>query len=125
LIVVGVIAGLAISRSGSFWMLNDEVSSPVPNTDFHMMAIATRPVDALTPAGSDKVRVKAWERCGLGVTWCDKHPRTVEASCLGSGRIVLIRESDWSAFQRIPIEDLPGIQGIPLTMDLCRQITSE
>lgn len=103
--------------------IGPEAQLPPPNLDFSVMAIATRPVDARELSGTSKtqakVRVQAWERCALGLTSCDTKRRTVEASCLGSGRIVLIDEADWPAFQRIPDEDLPGIENAPKDMKLC------
>jgi hypothetical protein len=94
--------------------------SEIPNVDFHMMAIATKPVSATVYGTNSKVNVKAWERCALGITTCDKRHHGVEAICLGSSsQTVLIDEGDWPAFQRIPGEDLPGISGQPKDMNLC------
>jgi hypothetical protein len=89
----------------------------VPDVDFSKMAIATRPV--MATAGDSKVRIKAWERCALGISYCDKKPRTVEALCLDSGTTLLIDEKDWPAFRRIPAEDLQGIENAPRDMKLC------
>jgi hypothetical protein len=99
---------------------SESTSQPrIPNVDFSMMAIATKPVNVTAYGTTSKVQVKAWERCALGVTTCDKRPRTVEAICLGGGQTVLIDEGAWPAFQRIPDEDLPGISGQPKNMNLC------
>jgi len=91
----------------------------IPNVDFNTMVIATRPVEAIAHGKTSSVQVKAWERCVLGVVSCDKDPRTVEAICMGNGKNVLLAESDWFAFRRIPEEDLPGISGQPRDMNLC------
>jgi len=91
----------------------------IPNVDFYVMAIATRPVNATAYGTTSKVPIKAWERCALGLVTCDKQRRAVEAICLGSGATVLIEESSWPAFRRIPDEDLPGISGQPKDMHLC------
>ena len=93
--------------------------SNLPSVDFSMMAIATKPVTAIDYGTTSKVAINTWERCALGVTTCDRQPRTVEAICLGSGTTVLIEESDWTAFRRIPNEDLAGISGQPTDMNLC------
>jgi hypothetical protein len=89
----------------------------MPDVDFSAMAIATRPVTAT--AGDSKVRIKAWERCALGISYCDKKPRTVEAICLDSGKALLIDEKDWPTFRRIPAEDLQGVEGLSEDMNLC------
>jgi hypothetical protein len=89
----------------------------VPDIDFSAMAIATKPVAAISD--DSKVRIKTWERCALGMSHCDKKPHTVEALCLGSGRVVLIEEANWPAFRRIQDEDLPGVLGLPEDMKLC------
>lgn len=120
LLVVGMIVGAAVGRSSASWFPVNEARSQLPNVDFHTMAIATQPVDAVESGGILKVRVKAWARCALGVTTCDARPRNVEAICLGSGRTITIGEAAWPAFKRIPDEDLPGLTALPLDMDLCR-----
>lgn len=89
----------------------------IPDVDFSAMAIATRPVTAT--AGDSKVRIKAWERCALGISYCDKKRRTVEAICLDSGKALLIDEKDWPTFRRIPAEDLQGVEGLSEDMNLC------
>lgn len=91
----------------------------VPNVDFYAMAIATEPVNATAYGSASKVRIKAWERCALGLVTCDKRPRTVEAICLGTGATVLIDESSWAAFRRIPDEDLQHVSGQSIDMNLC------
>jgi hypothetical protein len=98
--------------------------SEIPNLDFSTMAIATRPVKVTLYDTKSKIQVKAWERCALGYAACDELPHTVEAICLGSGRVVLIDEPDWPAFQRIHDEDLKGLEGealegAPKDMRLC------
>ncbi|WP_306391213.1 hypothetical protein [Telluria beijingensis] len=94
----------------------------VPNLDFSEMAIATRPIEATLYGGTSSVRVKAWERCALGYANCGiPQGLTVEAICFGSGTTVLIKEKDWPAFQRIPEEDLQGIQNTRRDMRLCAQ----
>lgn len=93
--------------------------SDIPNIDFSMMSIVTRPVSATAYGTVSRIPIKAWERCALGVVTCDKRPRFVEAMCLGSGATVLIEESNWTAFRRIPDEDLPEIGGQPKDMNLC------
>jgi hypothetical protein len=90
----------------------------VPDVDFSAMAIATRPV--MASAGDSKVRIKAWERCALGISYCDKKPRTVEAICLDSGTTLLIDEKDWPTFRRIPAEDLQGLERLSDDMNLCK-----
>lgn len=119
LLVAGMIVGAAVGRSSASWFPVNEAPSQLPNVDFHTMAIATRPVDAIESGGTATVRVKAWERCALGVSACDTRPRKVEAICLGSGRTITLGEAAWSAFKRIPGEDLPGLTGLPSDMDLC------
>ena len=110
-VIVGVVVG--------DWR-NAASKRSVPNVDFQAMAIATRPVSATAYGTTSRIQIKAWERCALGVTACDRTPRTVEAICLGSGATVLIEESDWGAFQRISYEDLPGVNGLAPDMKLCR-----
>lgn len=120
LVAASILVGIAIGRASTSWVLATEVQEPVPNLDFSLMAIATRPVETTESGGAAKVRVKAWERCALGYTTCGERGRlTVEAMCLGSRRIVLIDEKDWPAFQRTPDEDLPGIENAPPDMRLC------
>jgi Flp pilus assembly protein CpaB len=116
----GVICGAALDRSTVAWRKSSEAQDVIPNVDFSEMAIATRPVEATVSGGTAKVRVKAWERCALGFAICDKpRQRTVEAVCLGSATTVLIDEKDWPAFQRIHDEDLQGVEGLPMGMNLC------
>ncbi|MES2325512.1 MAG: hypothetical protein V4633_24950 [Pseudomonadota bacterium] len=91
----------------------------IPNVDFSSMAIATRPVSAHVNGATAMVQVNAWERCAFGYAACDRQSRTAEAICLGSGRVVLIGEADWPAFQRIEGEDLPRARGLPKDMKLC------
>lgn len=121
LVAFGAVAGVAIDRHGAPWIpVGPEAHVPPPNLDFSIMAIATRPVDATESRGTEKVRVKSWERCALGYATCNEPgPRTVEAVCLGSGRTVLINEKDWPAFQRTPDDDLKGIENVPKDMKLC------
>ena len=83
------------------------------------MSIATKPVTATVYGAATLVQVKAWERCALGTVTCDNHRHTVEASCLNNGETLLIDEANWSAFQRIPQEDLPGLLEPPKDMKLC------
>lgn len=117
---VGVTCGIAIERHRGYWSSSSEVQEPVPNVDFSVMAIATRPIIATGSGSTVKVQVKAWERCALGYASCDgPRPRTVEAVCSGSRRTVLINEKDWPAFQRTPDEDLQGVENAPQDMKLC------
>ncbi|MDR0233686.1 MAG: hypothetical protein LBI31_02635 [Zoogloeaceae bacterium] len=89
-----------------YWT-EDSWKREIPNMDFSDMVIATKPVIASRIGGSDeKIQVKAWERCALGYADCDRNPRAVEVACLGDARYVLLDESSWPAFQRIPDEDL-------------------
>jgi len=120
LFAAGAMCVFVLGRSGWPWRPTSEVQEPVPNVDFSYMAIATRPVDATESGGTAKVRVKARERCALGYATCDKpRERTVEAICLGSRATLVIDEKDWPAFQRLPGEDLPGVEGLPKNMHLC------
>jgi hypothetical protein len=91
----------------------------IPNVDFYAMAIATKPVNVTVYGTASKVRVKAWERCALGIVNCDERPRTVEAICIGTGATVLIDESSWAVFRRIPEEDLQHVRGQSVDMNLC------
>jgi len=120
LLVASAIVGIAIGWSSGSWVFSGEVQSPTPNVDFPMMAIATRPFDAVESGGTARVRVNTLERCALGVTTCGA-VRTVEAVCLGSARTVLIGSADWPAFRRLPAEDLPGVLNTPVDMRLCRE----
>jgi hypothetical protein len=90
----------------------------IPNIDFSWMVIATKSVTA-SSADETNIQIKAWERCALGTTNCEKKPLSVEAICLGSRKIVIIDESIWPAFQRIQDEDLPGLIDNPKDMNLC------
>jgi hypothetical protein len=119
LVAVGAVCGAMLGRSGVSWGGLGETQSGVPNVDFHMMAIATRPTKATAFGTTFTVQVKAWERCALGLTTCNSPRRSVEAICLGNGRTVVIDEADWPAFQRIPGEDLKGVTGLPQDMNLC------
>jgi hypothetical protein len=120
LFAAGAICMIALSRPGWDWGPSSEVQEPVPNVDFSYMTITTRPVKTTESGGTAKVQVKARERCALGYATCDKpRKRTVEAVCLGSRTTVVIDEKDWPAFQRIPGEDLPGVEGLPRDMNLC------
>lgn len=89
----------------------------VPDVDYSYMTIATKPITATYD--STDVQIKAWERCVIGPVHCDKKPRTVQAMCLGIRKAVMIKESDWTAFQRIPDEDLQGLIDRPKDMHLC------
>ena len=89
----------------------------VPDVDYSYMTIATKPVTATY--GTSSVKIKAWERCVLGPVYCDKQPRAVQAICLDTRKAVLIKESDWPTFQRIPEEDLQGLLDRPKDMHLC------
>lgn len=86
--------------------------------DFSAMVIVTRPV---APATSGAPRIKAWERCALGAARCLQRPRSVEARCQAG--VVEINEADWSALQRIPAEDLAGVEhpSSYQSMKLCDQ----
>ncbi len=89
----------------------------VPDVDYSYMAIATKPITATHE--NTTVQIKAWERCVIGPIYCDKKPRTLQAVCLGSRKLVIINESDWTAFQRIQDEDLQGLVDRPKDMHLC------
>lgn len=118
LIVVGVVICASIGQPGASWIRTGENQSPVPNVDFPIMAIATEAFEALEAGGTAKVPVKAWERCALGAPSCGAYP-AVEAICMGSGRTVLIGAARWTALERIPAEDLPGVTNAPRDMRLC------
>lgn len=89
----------------------------VPDVDYSYMVIATKPI--IVTSDTTTVQIKAWERCVLGQIYCDKKPRTAEAMCLGNRKFVMINEADWTAFQRIPEEDLQGLLDRPKDMHLC------
>jgi hypothetical protein len=89
----------------------------VPDVDFSYMVIATKPI--IATQGNSKVRIKAWERCVIGPATCGAKHQSVEAACLESKKWVTIDSSNWSAFQRIPDEDLGGLLDRPRDMNLC------
>lgn len=91
----------------------------VPNFDFSAVVIATKTMNVKAYGTDDLILVKAWERCAIGITRCDEKPRTVEAVCFDSRRTVLIEERLFTAFQRIPEEDLQGLIGLPKDMNFC------
>lgn len=91
----------------------------IPNADFSLMVIAVESVMATEYGSSQRVPIKAWERCVLGGVSCDTAPRSVEAICLGSDKTVVIAEPVWPAFRRIEDEDLAGMPDKPGDMNLC------
>lgn len=122
LLVIGAAGGVWLDRSSTSWGGTDERQSPVPNVDFGLMAIATRPVMATRYGTTSKVRIKAWQRCALGYATCEGKRRMAQAICLGDGGTLLIDEQDWPAFQRIRDEDLQGATGLPHDMRLCAPV---
>jgi len=101
-----------------YW--KDEWKRHIPNFDYSLMAIAASPIEVTTAGAESKIQIKQWERCALGSIDCEKKPRSLEAICLGSGKVVTIDESNWPVFRRIPDEDLQGLDDRPGDMQLCK-----
>ena len=101
-----------------YW--KDEWSRHIPNSDYSLMVIAANSIEVTTAGAESKIQIKHWERCALGSIDCEKKPRSLEAICLGSGKVVTIEESKWPVFRRIPDEDLQGLNDRPGDMQLCK-----
>ncbi len=56
---VGVACGVAVERHRGYWSPSSEAQESVPNVDFSLMAIATRPIIATESGGTVRARVKA------------------------------------------------------------------
>lgn len=69
-----------------------------PNMDYSHVLLAQSDIPSMG--------VSTGQRCVFSTIDCDRRPAEIEALC-PPGRVVMIPESDWQRFTRLPQEDFP------------------
>jgi hypothetical protein len=111
------VAGLSIVLSGGLYAYRlhhrasaGDVAVLRANQDYSHVLVAIRDVPSLN--------VAAGQRCIFSTIDCHAEPPRIDAVCGDRGEVV-IREPDWSGFERRPQEDY-GIPASPLVKDYPR-----